>query len=252
MGVLVEDMLLLARLDQQRPLEHRTVDLLTLAADAVHDARVVAPDRSINLTVGAGAALLVLGDEVRLRQVIGNLMSNALAHTPDGTPIDVRIRSGSLSEAPSYAQARPPVPPPSMPALGAERARHHRAGHVPARARPARRGRAPVGGRARGGRPRAGAHPGAGRARVRALLPGRPGPDDRRDRPGPGHRGRAGGGARRRGVGRSRRRVRAPRSAIALPLAPEALHDIEADHDTELTTTPSTTPTTTTTARARP
>jgi two-component system OmpR family sensor kinase len=98
MGVLVEDMLLLARLDQQRPLDHSTVDLLTLAADAVHDARVVAPSRNINLTVGAGAALLVNGDEVRLRQVIGNLMSNALAHTPDGTPIDVRIRSGSLAE----------------------------------------------------------------------------------------------------------------------------------------------------------
>ena len=120
MGILVEDMLLLARLDQQRPLEARPVDLLSLAADAVHDARVVAPDRSINLTVGSGAALLVIGDEVRLRQVIGNLMSNALAHTPDGTPIDVRIRSGSLNEAPSYAQARPPVPPPSTPALGAE------------------------------------------------------------------------------------------------------------------------------------
>jgi two-component system, OmpR family, sensor kinase len=99
MGVLVEDMLLLARMDQQRPLDHGTVDLLTLAADAVHDARVVAPGRSINLTVGAGAALLVNGDEVRLRQVIGNLMSNALAHTPAGTPIDVRIRSGSLAEA---------------------------------------------------------------------------------------------------------------------------------------------------------
>jgi signal transduction histidine kinase len=98
MGVLVEDMLLLARLDQQRPLEHRPVDMLTLAADAVHDARVVAPDRSINLTVGAGAALLVLGDEVRLRQVIGNLMSNALNHTPDGTPIEVRVRSGNLDE----------------------------------------------------------------------------------------------------------------------------------------------------------
>jgi two-component system, OmpR family, sensor kinase len=110
MGVLVEDMLLLARMDQQRPLEQRTVDLLTLAADAVHDARVVAPGRSINLTVGAGAALLVLGDEVRLRQVIGNLMSNALAHTPDGTPIDVRIRSGSLAEA-QAAAGRPAVPP---------------------------------------------------------------------------------------------------------------------------------------------
>ncbi len=111
MGVLVEDMLLLARLDQQRPLEARPVDLLTLAADAVHDARVVAPDRSINLTVGSGAALLVIGDEVRLRQVIGNLMSNALTHTPDGTAIDVLIRSGNLDEAPAAA----PPPPPAWP-----------------------------------------------------------------------------------------------------------------------------------------
>jgi two-component system OmpR family sensor kinase len=106
MGILVEDMLLLARLDQQRPLEARPVDLLSLAADAVHDARVVAPNRSINLTVGSGAALLVIGDEVRLRQVIGNLMSNALSHTPDGTPIDVLIRSGNLDEAPA-APAEP-------------------------------------------------------------------------------------------------------------------------------------------------
>jgi two-component system, OmpR family, sensor kinase len=98
MGVLVEDMLLLARLDQQRPLERHTVDMLTLAADAVHDARVVAPDRNIDLTVGAGAAFLVIGDEIRLRQVIGNLMSNALHHTPEGSPIAVRIRLASLDE----------------------------------------------------------------------------------------------------------------------------------------------------------
>ena len=91
MGVLVEDMLLLARLDQQRPLERRPVDLLTLTADAVQDARMIAPRRKIELTVGHGAAFLVLGDEARLRQVITNLMSNALSHTPDGTPIDVRI-----------------------------------------------------------------------------------------------------------------------------------------------------------------
>jgi two-component system OmpR family sensor kinase len=108
MGILVEDMLLLARLDQQRPLEARPVDLLTLAADAVHDARVVAPSRSINLTVDSGRALLVIGDEVRLRQVIGNLMSNALTHTPDGTAIDVLIRSGNLDEAPAAtAMAQP-------------------------------------------------------------------------------------------------------------------------------------------------
>jgi len=91
MGVLVEDMLLLARLDQQRPIERRPVDLLTLAADAVQDARMIAPGRQIELTVGHGTAFLVLGDEARLRQVITNLMSNALSHTPDGTPIDVRL-----------------------------------------------------------------------------------------------------------------------------------------------------------------
>jgi two-component system OmpR family sensor kinase len=107
MGVLVEDMLLLARLDQQRPLESRPVDLLTLTADAVHDARVMAPARSIELMVGSGAAPIVLGDEVRLRQVIGNLMSNALIHTPDGTPVEVRIRSGTLDDGPVPG----PVPP---------------------------------------------------------------------------------------------------------------------------------------------
>jgi len=91
MGILVEDMLLLARLDQQRPIERRPVDLLTLAADAVQDARMIAPRRTIELTVGRSAAFIVLGDEARLRQVIANLMSNALSHTPDGTPIEVRI-----------------------------------------------------------------------------------------------------------------------------------------------------------------
>jgi two-component system, OmpR family, sensor kinase len=105
MGVLVEDMLLLARLDQQRPLERRTVDMLTIAADAVNDARVVAPDRNISLTVGSGAALLVVGDEARLRQVITNLMSNALNHTPGRTPIEVRVRSGSLNEWREAAEA---------------------------------------------------------------------------------------------------------------------------------------------------
>jgi two-component system, OmpR family, sensor kinase len=101
MGVLVEDMLLLARLDQQRPIEQRPVDLLTLAADAVQDARIIAPDRKITLDVGSGAAFLVLGDEVRLRQVISNLMSNALTHTPDGTPVTVRLLAGPAQPVPS-------------------------------------------------------------------------------------------------------------------------------------------------------
>jgi two-component system OmpR family sensor kinase len=114
MGVLVEDMLLLARLDQQRPLESRPVDLLTLTADAVHDARVMAPARSIELMVGSGAAPIVLGDEVRLRQVIGNLMSNALIHTPDGTPVEVRIRSGTLDDGPVPGPVPPGTPRPAV------------------------------------------------------------------------------------------------------------------------------------------
>jgi two-component system OmpR family sensor kinase len=96
MGLLVEDLLMLARLDQQRPLAKQPVDLLTLAADAVHDTRLLAPDRDIDLSVQPGAAFLVIGDEPKLRQVIGNLMSNALTHTPDGSPIQVSISSGVL------------------------------------------------------------------------------------------------------------------------------------------------------------
>jgi two-component system, OmpR family, sensor kinase len=96
MGLLVEDLLLLARLDQQRPLSWQPIDLLSLAADAVHDTRMLAPDRTISLSVQPGAAFLATGDEPRLRQVIGNLMSNALTHTPDGTPIEVSISSGIL------------------------------------------------------------------------------------------------------------------------------------------------------------
>ena len=96
MGLLVEDLLLLARLDQQRPLARQPIDLLSLAADAVHDTRLLAPARTIDLSVQPGAAFLVIGDEARLRQVIGNLMSNALTHTPDGSPIEVTIGSGTL------------------------------------------------------------------------------------------------------------------------------------------------------------
>jgi two-component system OmpR family sensor kinase len=105
MGVLVEDLLLLARLDQQRPLDLRPVDLLTVAADGVQDARMIAPDRAIDLSVGSGTAFLVLGDEARLRQVISNLLSNALTHTPDGTPVHVRLSSAMAH--PDGAPLRP-------------------------------------------------------------------------------------------------------------------------------------------------
>jgi two-component system OmpR family sensor kinase len=95
MGLLVEDLLQLARLDQQRPLDLGPVDLLTLAADAVQDARIIAPDRSIDLIIGRGA-FIIEGDEPRLRQVLANLVNNAIAHTPKGTSIRVRIGSDAL------------------------------------------------------------------------------------------------------------------------------------------------------------
>ena len=94
MGVLVDDLLLLARLDQQRPLERKPVDLTTLAADAVEDARAVAPDRRVLLeTDVVDGRTVVMGDDLRLRQVLGNLLGNALSHTPAGTAITVRIGS---------------------------------------------------------------------------------------------------------------------------------------------------------------
>ncbi len=90
MGVLVDDLLLLARLDQGRPLEREPVDLTLLAEDAVSDARTVAPDRTV--TFAPNGAVTVLGDESRLRQVLANLLSNAYTHTPPGTTVAVAVQ----------------------------------------------------------------------------------------------------------------------------------------------------------------
>jgi len=98
MGLLVEDLLQLARLDQQRPLQREPVDLLEVMRDAAEDARMLAPDRGIALDVAGSAAPLVLGDGPRLRQVVTNLVSNALTHTPAGTQValtlDTAVRPG--------------------------------------------------------------------------------------------------------------------------------------------------------------
>jgi two-component system OmpR family sensor kinase len=89
MGVLVEDLLTLARLDEVRATPHSAVDLGVLARDAVDDARATAPEREISLDAGPAA---VTGDADQLRQVLANLLRNALVHTPAGTPIEVSVR----------------------------------------------------------------------------------------------------------------------------------------------------------------
>ncbi|WP_067682499.1 sensor histidine kinase [Nocardia miyunensis] len=100
MGLLVEDLLMLARMDAQRPLESVSVDMLALAGDVVHGAQAMnakqdGPDHPVALDVRPGSGTLeVPGDAARLRQVLANLVGNAMAHTPPGTPVTVRLTPG--------------------------------------------------------------------------------------------------------------------------------------------------------------
>jgi signal transduction histidine kinase len=93
MGELVDDLLLLAHLDEQRTLDLRPVDLSSLAADAVRDFQILQPDRRLAMQTEP-EPVIVIADEARMLQVIANLLSNALHHTPPDTPVDVSVRSG--------------------------------------------------------------------------------------------------------------------------------------------------------------
>jgi two-component system OmpR family sensor kinase len=96
MGILVEDLLTLARLDETPEVRRQSVDVSALARDAVHDARAMAPEREIEARTPDRAE--VTGDPNQLRQVLANLMRNALVHTPSGTSIEVTVarRDGSV------------------------------------------------------------------------------------------------------------------------------------------------------------
>ena len=88
MGVLVDDLLFLARSGRGRPIAREPFDLARVTADAAQDSRAVDPSREIGLDVPG--SLVMVGDEGRIRQVLANLLSNALTHTPEGSPIQVR------------------------------------------------------------------------------------------------------------------------------------------------------------------
>ena len=90
MARLVDDLLLLARLDQQRGLEREPVDAIQIVRDAAQDFAVIAPDRPLTLDL-AGEAI-VKGDRHRLRQVIDNLLANVRTHTPAGSPVELGAR----------------------------------------------------------------------------------------------------------------------------------------------------------------
>jgi two-component system OmpR family sensor kinase len=114
MSVLVDDLLLLARLDAGRPLSSEPVDMTRLAIDATSDAQVARPGHRWVLELPDDPEL-VLGDEHRLRQVLGNLLSNAGRHTPDGTTVTVRVSGALPDDGPGGAESvsqgtLPPAP----------------------------------------------------------------------------------------------------------------------------------------------
>lgn len=102
MGSLVDDLLALARLDEKRPLELKPLQLLDLASDTVLDTRAQAPGREVHV-IDDGTAPIVVGDEHKVRQVMTNLIGNALRYSPEGSPIEIRVSSDGDRQLASFA-----------------------------------------------------------------------------------------------------------------------------------------------------
>ena len=106
MSVLVDDLLLLARLDEGRPLDREPVALDEVVGEAVDTARTVEPDRPVTL---AAEPAQVVGDRQRLRQIVDNLLVNVRAHTPPGTPVEVRVGRANGSAVVEVADHGPGI-----------------------------------------------------------------------------------------------------------------------------------------------
>jgi two-component system OmpR family sensor kinase len=106
MGSLVEDLLLLARLDQAREMDSKPVDINKVVEDAVISARAAGPNHPVTFNT-SGDEIFTLGDEVRIHQVVANLLANARAHTPAGTPITVSVLSTDAGVEVSVADKGP-------------------------------------------------------------------------------------------------------------------------------------------------
>ncbi len=109
MGLLVEDLLLLARLDQGRPIDRQPVDLAEIARELVADHTLLHPQWPIELREPAGAAV-VMGDALRLRQAVANVLANARLHTPPGTAITVTLSTGDGEVMLEVADRGPGIP----------------------------------------------------------------------------------------------------------------------------------------------
>jgi len=114
MSLLVDDLLLLARLDQGRPLEREPVDLCRIVTDAVDAVRISESGRPV--TLETDPPVVVQGDAARLRQIVDNLLHNAVVHTPMATPVHVRVRRDGLRAVVQVADEGP--------GLDAEQAAH--------------------------------------------------------------------------------------------------------------------------------